>query len=434
MTLHTSLPVGAPSSGEAHELVKTHTAVHLPSASTSDRSEQASLRMPLALAMAMMLSSLAFGAPPPFFTAISNDIGVSVPVLGQIMAAMLLIGALFSFVTGPLADRYGLRRLLVLGAGAAVGCIFGFGLATGYPLLLIAAVLGGLANATLPALALAVARTTLGGATRHRAIGWTSAGSAITALAAVPLLTLVSSMAGWRIAFIAGGIAAAGLAWFLVTSIPRDVPQRVPAAGPRTLLAAYPPLLRHRPMLRLYAITILRSVCWFGLLAYFGAFLSGGLGFSPAWVGLAYMLGGSGYLAGSLTAGAVLVRIPARLVIGVSNSMIAISVALTFSVAQGPAVAIGLLVLAGIAGAMSFVGTVTLLAQETPGGAGTTMSLNGALTNLGSAGGGAIGGLLLATGGYEALGFGLPIFAVSTVLLLGRPGTSAPATASPMST
>ena len=418
-------------SQEPQELpVKTHPTIHLPAARTSDRSEAASLRIPLALAMGTMLSSLAFVAPPPFFPDMSRDLGVSVPVLGQIMTAMLLIGALLAVVIGPLADRHGLRRLPTVGAFAAAGCLFGFGLAPSYALLLIAAVFGGLANATLPGLSLAVARTTLSGATRQRAIGWTSAGGAITAVVAVPLLTVASSMAGWRIAFIAGGIAATGFVWFLATSIPPDVPQRAPTAGTQVLLAAYSPLVRHRPTLRLYGITVLRSICWFGLVGYFGAFLSDELGLSVSWIGLAYMMGGGGYVTGSLIAGKVLARLPARLVIGVTNITIAIAVGLTFYLVQGPAGAIFMLFVSGIAGSLSFVGTVTLLSLETPGGAGTTMSLSGALTNLGAAGGGAIGGSLLATGGYEALALGLPLFAVSTVLLLGSSGTSAPATAS----
>jgi hypothetical protein len=42
------------------------------------------------------------------------------------------------------------------------------------------------------------------------------------------------------------------------------------------------------------------------------------------------------------------------------------------------------------------------------------------LFNLGAAGGGAIGGLLLALSGYEALAIGLPVFALGAGLLAWR--------------
>ena len=62
-----------------------------------------------------------------------------------------------------------------------------------------------------------------------------------------------------------------------------------------------------------------------------------------------------------------------------------------------------------------------LLTAETPSGAGTTMTLNGSLFNLGAAGGSAIGGVLLALSGYQALAIGLPIFALGAALLSWRP-------------
>jgi len=64
-----------------------------------------------------------------------------------------------------------------------------------------------------------------------------------------------------------------------------------------------------------------------------------------------------------------------------------------------------------------------LMTAETPSGAGTTMTLNGSLFNLGAAGGSAIGGALLALSGYQALSIGLPIFALGAALLSWRPAT-----------
>jgi len=45
--------------------------------------------------------------------------------------------------------------------------------------------------------------------------------------------------------------------------------------------------------------------------------------------------------------------------------------------------------------------------------------------NLGAAAGGAIGGLLLALAGYDALAVGLPIFGVGSALLAWWPGRRA---------
>ncbi len=382
------------------------------------------VRLPLALALASFLSSLAFMAPPPLFPAMSRDLGVGIPMLGQLMTAMLLVGAVISLVTGPMADRHGLRRLLVIGAAAAALGLVGFGAAPTYLLLMLPAALGGLANATLPGLSLAVARLTLDGEARQRAIGWATAGGAGSAVIGVPLVSLVNEAAGWRAAFLAAGVAATAMAAFVASAIPRDMPNPEECAGPRTLLGAYAPLLRHHKTMRLYGVTILRSVAWFGLLGYFGAFLSERIGLDAAGIGLVYMLGGTAYVGGSLGAGVVLALVPPALAIRASNLAIALAIGLMFSLPIGAAHAAALLMLAGFAGALSWVATVTLLGTCSPAGTGTTMALNGALTNFGAAGGGALGGVLLATGGYTSLGIWLPLFAIGSTLILGRWQTS----------
>ena len=72
------------------------------------------------------------------------------------------------------------------------------------------------------------------------------------------------------------------------------------------------------------------------------------------------------------------------------------------------------------AAAIGWIGVTAMLTAETPVGAGVTMALNGSLLNLGAAGGGAIGGLLLALAGYDALAYGLPLFGLASALLVSR--------------
>jgi predicted MFS family arabinose efflux permease len=62
----------------------------------------------------------------------------------------------------------------------------------------------------------------------------------------------------------------------------------------------------------------------------------------------------------------------------------------------------------------------TLFLAETPSGAGTTMTLSGSVFNVGAAGGGAIGGMLLALSGFDAVAIGLPMFGLAAALLSWR--------------
>ncbi len=100
-------------------------------------------------------------------------------------------------------------------------------------------------------------------------------------------------------------------------------------------------------------------------------------------------------------------------------------VGLIVALPLGPVATVALLSLAAFVGAIGSVGLTALLAEETPAGAATTMGLNGAIFSLGAAGGSAAGGLLLAVGGYDTLGLGLPVFALASTLLVWQPSRSA---------
>jgi predicted MFS family arabinose efflux permease len=80
-----------------------------------------------------------------------------------------------------------------------------------------------------------------------------------------------------------------------------------------------------------------------------------------------------------------------------------------------------LLLLVSLAASMCSVAVSALLAAESPAGAGTTMVLNGSLINAGTAGGAALGGVLIALGGYGALGLGLALFAFTAAVLTWWP-------------
>jgi len=176
-------------------------------------------------------------------------------------------------------------------------------------------------------------------------------------------------------------------------------------------------------------------MCWFGLLTYLGALLRDQFTLSTSEAGLVYMLSGSGYLLGSLVAGGPFARLPARPLVAISNVTMGLIMMVVFSATLDTRLTIGLLPVAAFAGAVGWVGLTALLTSETPAGAGTTMVLNGALFNLGAAGGAGIGGVLLAVGGFDALAIGLPLFGLGSALCMGlRRSKLANVRAGPIST
>lgn len=371
----------------------------------------------VALGLGTFVGALVFIIPPLFFTDLSRDLHVGVPLLGQIMSAMLLLSVVLGLVVGPLADRSGFRLLIVSGLVAAALCLLVFGLVPAFPLLLLASAAGAVTDAGVIGPSFAIAGAAFFGTAARRAIGWISAAQAGSAIVAVPLLAAIGALAGWRVAFVAAALTAFVVAALAARWLPRDA--RRAATPPRldSILAPYRPLLRDGTMRRLYSATILGAVCWFGLLTYLGAFLVEELRLDTSQVGLVYMVIGVGYAAGSMAVGGPFAGVPARRLVFAGFAAGGLLTALAFSARVGTPGAVAMLTGVALMMGLAGVAMTTLLTTATPTGAGTTMTLNGSLFNLGAASGSALGGVLLAFSGYQALAIGLPLFGLAAALL-----------------
>jgi predicted MFS family arabinose efflux permease len=349
------------------------------------------------------------------------DLGVAAPMLGQIATGVQLVSAGLGLVIGQLADRHGLRWLLVAGVVAAAATMLGFGVAPAFLVLLALTPLGGLAIAILPSLAQAVAGTAFEGAERRRTIGVATAGAAGAAVVGVPVLTMIAASSGWRSALVGAGVAGLGAAGLVAWWSPRDGGPR-PAGASRGAVREQLRRLRDQPVfLRLFTATFTRSVAWSGLLTYIGALVTHTLGLGPDGLAITYLLGGSGYVLGSLLAGRLLNHYGSLAALAALHGLLAGLFALSLSALLGPAPTVALQGVIGFAGAVATVGVATRLVAESPSGVGTIMALHGTLTNLGAAAGAGIGGVLLVLGGFPLMAVSLPVVALigAVILLLG---------------
>ena len=374
------------------------------------------------LCLAAFLAALNFFAPTPFYPQMARDLQTSVPLLGQVVTLMALLSAGLGMAIGPLVDRYGFRWPLVMGVLAIAAGLLGTGLAPAYPVVLAMGLLGGLGDALVFALPFAIAATLYSGDTRRQVIGWTTASLSMAPIIGVPLLTALGGVYRWRVALAVAGLAAVSVAWLVAVVLPADVRHPMPSSPLRALAAAYAPLLRHAPSLRLFAVSGLRGLWWVGLLTYLGAFLGTAVGLPAAQVGIVYALSGLAYTIGSV-ASSRWHAVPPRISVALSSAIGGILVAPMLMVPT-PAVVVPLLLVTSMGAAASSVGVLALLAAESPAGAGTTMVLNGSILNVGTAGGAILGGFLLSLGGYGMLGLGLPIFALIAAVIAWWPAES----------
>lgn len=371
-----------------------------------------------ALCYSSFLGVLNNSAMNPFLPEVARDLNSSVPVLGQTVTVMFVLSAAIGLLAGPIADHYGHRRLLAIGMVALVLNTIGTALAPNFALLFVMRTSGGFAGAVLAGVTLAIAGTRFRGEARRRAVSLTAASMASAPILGVPLLTIIGGGYGWRWSFLAFTIFALIGLVLVSQALPHDGPLPAERFQPGNILVAYRPILDHVPTTGLIVGTFLRSLSWTGVITYAGAFFIDERGLSTGTVGFVYTAVGAGFLLGSLASSSRLGRLnPVRTVV-LTTSMTGFLFSMTFVIPSGLVLPVSSLALGGFIGAFGWVAGTYLLVNTTTAGAATTMVLNGSATNLGSAGGGAIGGILLATGGYSTIGMVLPFFAIASSLVI----------------
>ncbi len=361
------------------------------------------------LALANFVGMLGAASYGPFLPVMAAAFGVGIPLLGQLPAASMLLAAALGLLVGPLADAYGHRRTLVIGLLAVVVSTLGTGLALTFAALLATILIGAVGRAAILPVALTIAGTRFAGDARRRAIGIAQAGVACAPLAGIPLLTTIAAFSDWRVAFVVLALLGVGVAPLVWWAVGRgDAPAVAPSTCLRLggVLAAYAPLVRHRPTLGLVGATLLGNASLWMVLSYIGAFYVQRHGFGIQQVGLATIPPGIALVFGSLVAGGRLGGAALRPLVAGGRSACAALLAVTMLLPLPAGPVIALLTLNAGLMSVTMVATILLLTAESPANRATTLALNGSANSLGIALGGALGGLLLAFGDYPALGVG----------------------------
>jgi EmrB/QacA subfamily drug resistance transporter len=177
------------------------------------------------LTATILASSLAFidsSAVNVGLPAIGLNLGADAAGLQWVINAYLLPLSALLLLGGAAGDRFGHRRLLILGtvlfALASVGCA----LAHGTSVLLTARFLQGASSALLMPSSLAILGSTFQGQARGRAVGiWAATGAA--AAAAGPVLGgWLVDLGSWRAIFVINVPLAAAAIWLAWRHVPAD--------------------------------------------------------------------------------------------------------------------------------------------------------------------------------------------------------------------
>ncbi len=360
------------------------------------------------LVAATFLSLLHYLAFSPLLPAIAADLRVEVGQLGQLPAAIGVGAAIIGLLAGPLADRYGKRRTLLIGVLALVASAAGLAVLPGLAALPLVALLAAVGRATVYPLALAITSAEYEGDAQRVAVSRVTSSLGAAPIIGVPLVTAVATALDWRAAWLALALvtAVALLCLWQVLRVARAnrAPRTSRRASAGRLFAAYAPLVRHRPSLALLGSTFTMSAGGWAVWTYLGAFVVQRHGFSMQEAGWAWTVVGVGLFSGTFLMGGRLGRGPLDRLFLVGALGAGACLGASVIVPMASWLAVGLIGAGTLLHGVTQVITAVWLPQSAPIGKAATMTVRGAASSLGAASGAALGGLLLASSGFAALG------------------------------
>ena len=144
---------------------------------------------------------------PPLFPMIRAELGLSYTALGLIMTALSAVTALGQTPIGVWVDRSGAAPWLIGGTALMALGTAGLGLAPGWPMLAVAALVSGLGNATIHPCDYAILAGSIDQRRMGRAFSLHTAAGYAGFAAAPPLMIALEAWLGWRGALVAVGLA-----------------------------------------------------------------------------------------------------------------------------------------------------------------------------------------------------------------------------------
>jgi len=354
------------------------------------------------LCVAVFLVNLAVLMLGPLLVALAHAFQTSVAIVGQLAAATAITWGIVAPLAGPLSDAYGRRHILLSGLLLMALGLLGSVLAWHYSALLTCRLLTGVGAATVTPNSIAALAEVFPPTGRGKAIGWLLSATGGSAAVGVPLVAFLLGAGGWRLPFAVMGTASLVIGILLWRWFPRRQQQFGQALA---FFSSYREVGSQVMVWYVLAANVCQQMVFFGMFGYLAAYLMQTYHLPTAATALPLALAGMGVMVGSILGGRVADHPRRRALFALSCWGSGFLAALVFTVQVSPwgtvALACGTAALARISSAV----TPTLL-LELAGNAQTTATGLFTMSNqLGVFGGTALGGLMLAWGGFPRVGF-----------------------------
>jgi predicted MFS family arabinose efflux permease len=356
----------------------------------------------------------------PILVDISQEFGITVAAAGQLAVAYATPFAISALFVGPLSDRYGRRRMILIGISTLALAALGATVAPTFGLLVVARVIAGLGGSMLQPAVLASVGDYFPYSERARAMSWVISATTLSTVLGVPVGTFLAGIFSWRWIFGLLGIILSIATVFVITLFPNgDEVIQEDLAGFVKYKDNFKKVLINRSAVATLASTCLFGMFWHSWNTYNGAFYIQTYSLSTEGFAPFVMIQGIGLFIGSYAGGIIGDRITKKraTVIAMIFGGLLMTQLTTFIIALWITAAIN--VLMGFMSGIRFTAGNALATEQVPTARGTMMAMNSSAIQLGSVLGTLAGGILIdAFQGYTSLGLMLGTFGLLCAIVI----------------
>lgn len=338
----------------------------------------------------------------PILPRIGEELSIPDTLLGTLITAYSLMVGVFAIISGPISDRIGRRRILLIGAGIMTVSLACHVFVVDYMTFLGVRLFSGAAGGILSGAAVSYIGDYFPYSRRGWALGWVMSGSAFGQIFGIPMGVVLAGQWGFRAPFYLFGITMMLTFFLLLARLPQPpIRKREGQLTIKGAISDYWAMLMQR---EIAAASVAFFLMFLGVsiyIVYLPTWLERSLGFSANQIATLFLVGGIANVLTGPQAGKLSDRIGRKLIILLSCIGLFVVMLSTTIVVKNMWVAYPLFFITMVLIAMRISPFSALLTALVPDhNRGSLMSLTVALGQVGFGLGGALAGLAYADLGY----------------------------------
>jgi predicted MFS family arabinose efflux permease len=348
---------------------------------------------------------------------IGGTFNASVSVMSQINTSYNIAAFVFALLMGVLSVRFRHKTLLIVGVLLTCVSALGFYFAWDFIVILASYSLSGVGWAMISPTILTLIGEHIPLVKRANAVGWTVAGGALSYVIGPLLIAWIAGIGGWRLCLVGFVLpvllVSLLLAFVGIPSASRNFQQ---LKNEQSYVQNFKDVLSNKSAFACLVGDALRSAAFVATLIYVASFIRQRFQMSTDFASLVLLGGASLYAVGSVVTGPFVNKL-GRKKLTVLTAFLSGAFTICYYLISSLWLSIALIMVTSWFFGMLVSSANCLTLEQVPNARGTTMSLDTAALNLGSAFGTVLGGAALLSFGYEGLGSVLGVIGIAASLV-----------------